>query len=95
MTRCMAHEFATRGITVNAYCPGVVDTRMYEYVDAVRSDAMGLERGAAREAIVKTIPLGREEHPEDVANLVSFLASPGSDYITGQAINVCGGVQMN
>ena len=95
MTQCMAYEFAPYGITVNAYCPGVVDTRMYEYVDAVRSDAKGIERGAALEAIVKTIPLGRQEQPEDVANLVSFLASPESNYMTGQAINVCGGIQMN
>ncbi len=94
MTQCMAKEFAPHGITVNAYCPGVVDTRMWDYIDTVRSEAMGLDKGGAREAIVKTIPLGRQEEPEDVAKLVSFLASTDSDYITGQAINVCGGVHM-
>ena len=94
MTQCMAKELAPYGITVNAYCPGIVDTRMWDHIDTVRSEAMGMEKGAAREAMVKTIPLGRQERPEDVANLVSFLASADSDYITGQAINVCGGIHM-
>ena len=94
MTQCMAKELAPYGITVNAYCPGIVDTRMWDHIDTVRSEAMGMEKGAARETMVKTIPLGRQERPEDVANLVSFLASADSDYITGQAINVCGGIHM-
>ena len=95
MTQCMAKEFGPHGVTVNAYCPGIVDTRMWDHIDTVRSASMGLEKGGAREAVVKTIPIGRQEEPEDVANLVSFLASPGSDYITGQSINVCGGISMN
>lgn len=94
MTQCMAHEFAPHGITVNAYCPGIVDTPMWDHIDTVRSEAMGLEKGGARAAVLQTIPLGRQEEPEDVANLVSFLASSDSDYITGQAINVCGGLHM-
>ncbi|MCY3800764.1 MAG: glucose 1-dehydrogenase [Chloroflexi bacterium] len=94
MTQCMAKELAPYGITVNAYCPGIVDTRMWDHIDTVRSEAMGREKGAALQAMVKTIPLGRQEQPEDVANLVSFLASPDSNYITGQAINVCGGIHM-
>ena len=94
MTQCMAKELAPYGITVNAYCPGIVDTRMWDHIDTVRSEAMGRKKGAAREAMVNTIPLGRQEQPEDVANLVSFLASADSDYITGQAINVCGGIHM-
>ncbi len=95
ITQCMAKEFSSHGVTVNAYCPGIVDTRMWDHIDTVRSASMGLEKGGAREALVKTIPLGRQEVPEDVANLVSFLASRDSDYITGQSINVCGGLNMN
>ncbi len=95
MTQCMAREFAPHGITVNAYCPGIVDTRMWDHIDVVRSEMMGMEKGAAREEALKLVPLGRQEEPEDVANLVSFLASSDSDYITGQAINVCGGIYMH
>jgi meso-butanediol dehydrogenase/(S,S)-butanediol dehydrogenase/diacetyl reductase len=95
MTQCMAKEFGPHGVTVNAYCPGIVDTRMWDHIDTVRSASLGIEKGGARAAIVKTIPLGRQEEPEDVANLVSFLASPDSGYITGQSINVCGGISMN
>jgi meso-butanediol dehydrogenase/(S,S)-butanediol dehydrogenase/diacetyl reductase len=91
----MAKEFGPHGVTVNAYCPGIVDTRMWDHIDTVRSASLGIEKGGARAAIVKTIPLGRQEEPEDVANLVSFLASPDSGYITGQSINVCGGISMN
>jgi meso-butanediol dehydrogenase/(S,S)-butanediol dehydrogenase/diacetyl reductase len=94
MTQCMAKEFAAHGITVNAYCPGIVDTPMWDHIDEVRSERMGMQTGAAREAALETIPLGRQETPEDVANLVSFLASSDSDYITGQAIQVCGGIYM-
>ncbi len=90
----MAKELAPHGITVNAYCPGIVDTRMWDHIDTVRSEAMGREKGAALQAMVETFPLGSQEQPEDVANLVSFLASPDSNYITGQAINVCGGIHM-
>ena len=53
-----------------------------------------MQTGTAREAALKNVPLGRQETPEDVANLVSFLASSDSDYITGQAIQVCGGIYM-
>lgn len=95
MTQCMANEFAAHGITVNAYCPGIVDTRMWDQIDTVRSELMGMEKGGARKEALKLVPLGRQEEPEDVANLVSFLASSDSDYITGQAINVCGGIYMH
>ena len=94
MTQCMAKDFASHGITVNAYCPGIVDTPMWDHIDEVRSKLMGMQTGAAREAALKTVPLGRQEEPEDVANLVSFLASSDSNYITGQAIQVCGGTYM-
>lgn len=94
LTQCLAYDVADYGITVNAYCPGIVDTDMWVYIDEVRSGLMGRERGAGLQAAVEQIPLGRVEQPEDVANFVSFLASPDSDYITGQSINICGGMNM-
>lgn len=94
MTQAMARELGPFGITVNAYCPGVVDTRMWAQIDEARSKLLGLPKGGAREEALKTVALGREEKPEDVAGLVSFLASTDSDYMTGQSINICGGVHM-
>ena len=94
LTQSLAYDVADYGITVNAYCPGIVDTDMWIYIDKVRSDLMGRERGAGMQAAIDQIPLGRVEQPEDVANFVSFLASPDSDYMTGQSVNICGGIHM-
>ena len=94
MTLTMARELAAHGITVNAYCPGVVETPMWEQIDRERSPLMGLGESGALRDITDTIPLGRPAKPEEVASLVSFLTSAESDYITGQCINVCGGILM-
>ena len=94
LTLTMARELAAHGITVNAYCPGVVETPMWEQIDRERSPLMGLGASGALREITDTIPLGRPAKPEEVASLVSFLASADSDYITGQCINVCGGILM-
>ncbi len=94
LTQCLAYDLAGYNITVNAYCPGIVDTDMWVYIDAVRSDLMGKERGTALRAAIEQIPLGRVQQPDDVAKLVSFLASSDSDYMTGQSVNVCGGINM-
>ncbi|MYB16736.1 MAG: glucose 1-dehydrogenase [Chloroflexi bacterium] len=94
LTQALAHDMAEFGVTVNAYCPGIVDTDMWVYMDKVRSDLMGRELGAGLQAAIDQIPLGRVEQPEDVANFVSFLASPDSDYMTGQSVNICGGLHM-
>lgn len=91
MTQSLAQEVAPR-ITVNTYCPGVVDTDMWVEIDRDMSPYLGLEQGGAWEAFTKTIPMNRPEQPEDVANLVSFLASPQADYITGQAFITDGGL---
>ncbi len=80
LVRCLAHDWAPRGITVNAVCPGWVDTEM------ARADA-----GDQRAAAEARIPLGRFVHPDEVADLVSFLAGPGAAMITGQAYNLSGG----
>ncbi len=94
LTLTMARELAPHGITVNAYCPGVVETPMWEQIDRERSPLLGLGASGALREITDTIPLGRAAKPEEVASLVSFLASEDSDYITGQCINVCGGIVM-
>ena len=91
ITRALAHELARHKINVNAYCPGVVDTPMWDKIDGEVAPLIGLRPGEVKERAVDMIPLGRIEVPEDVANLVAFLASSDSDYMTGQAINITGG----
>ena len=82
-TRAMARELASRGITVNAVAPGYIDTEMTDKLP-----------GDLKEEFLKSIPLGRFGSGEDVAETVSFLAGPGGGYITGQVINVNGGLLM-
>ncbi len=83
LTKSVARELASRGITVNAIAPGMIATDM--------TDAMTQE---AREKMTEAIPLGRMGTPEDVANMAVFLASPKSDYITGQVFAVDGGMAI-
>ena len=92
--RSAAWEFGPHAITVNCYCPGVVDTDMWKYIDVERGRLLGREPGSLFKEMAARSPLGRTEVPEDVAPLVSFLASEDSRFITGQAINVCGGMVM-
>ncbi len=92
-TYVAAKELASKHITVNAYCPGVAKTKMWDRIDAemVKADP-SLKPGEPFAKFSGEIALGRYEKPEDVANLVHFLASDDSDYITGQAILVDGGL---
>lgn len=92
LTQTAAKEYARDGITVNAYCPGVAGTSMWDRIDAAMSRYLGTQPGEAFQKFAEGILLGRTQEPEDVANLVSFLASPDSDYITGQAIITDGGM---
>ena len=92
LTQAAGKELASDGITVNAYCPGVVGTDMWTEIDKRFAELTGTEVGATYKKYVDGIALGRAETPEDVAAFVSFLAGPDSDYMTGQAPLIDGGM---
>jgi meso-butanediol dehydrogenase/(S,S)-butanediol dehydrogenase/diacetyl reductase len=88
-------ELAPFGINVNAYCPGVISTEMWTYNDREWGRLLGgYDPGDYFKEAVSRIPLGRPGSPQDVAALVTFLASEDASYITGQAIHVNGGSIM-
>ncbi|APH68762.1 acetoin reductase [Bacillus sp. LR_5] len=92
-THSAAKELAKYKITVNAYCPGVAKTKMWDRIDEeMVKHSDDLQPGEAFEKFSSEIALKRYQTSEDVANLVSFLASDDSDYITGQAILTDGGL---
>jgi meso-butanediol dehydrogenase / (S,S)-butanediol dehydrogenase / diacetyl reductase len=94
LTRTAAQALARRRITSNCICPGAVDTAMWQQIDREWGALEGLAPGEAWKRRTAGIPLGRAETADDVAGLVAFLAGPDSDYMTGQAINVDGGLVM-
>ncbi len=94
ITQSLAKEVGPKGITVNAFCPGVINTDLWKYLDREMGKLEGLEPTQLIKKVTKLIPLGRVGQPSDVAGLVSFLASKDADYITGQAIFVGGGIIM-
>ncbi|MGO2034930.1 MAG: acetoin reductase [Brevibacterium sp.] len=95
LTQGAAMEWAKHGITVNAYGPGIVGTAMWDLIDEKLAAEEGLAKGEAIKKYAGDILLGRVSVPEDVANLVSFLASEDSDYVTGQTMLVDGGMQFS
>ncbi len=92
LTQTAAQEWAQYGITVNAYCPGIVDTTMWEEIDHNLGEINHVGKGESMKAMAAGITLGRVSTGEDVAKLVSYLAGPDSDYVTGQSILVDGGM---
>jgi meso-butanediol dehydrogenase/(S,S)-butanediol dehydrogenase/diacetyl reductase len=94
LTRSAAQALAPHRITSNCVCPGAVETAMWEQIDREWGTLEGLAPGEAWKRRIQPIPLGRPERPEDVAGVVAFLAGPDSDYMTGQAVNVDGGLVM-
>ena len=94
ITQSLAKEVGPKGITVNAFCPGVINTDLWKYLDREMGKLEGLEPTQLIKKVTKLIPLRRVGQPSDVAGLVSFLASKDADYITGQAIFVGGGIIM-
>ena len=92
LTQAAAQEWARYGITVNAYCPGIVDTVMWELIDEKFATYEGVRKGEAIKKSTQMIALGRVEQPEDVAAFVSYLASKDADYMTGQSVIIDGGI---
>ncbi|MDH3474512.1 MAG: SDR family oxidoreductase [Rhodospirillales bacterium] len=94
-TQSLAKEVAEHGIRVNAVCPGFVRTSMQEREIAWEGELRGMTPEAVREEYVALTPLGRIEEPEDIAEVVVFLASDLSRFLTGESINATGGVLMD
>jgi NAD(P)-dependent dehydrogenase (short-subunit alcohol dehydrogenase family) len=94
-TRALALELTGRRITVNAICPGWVDTEMAASGMRGGASATGMTFEEFRAHALSAVPIGRIIQPEEVANLVTFLASPGASAITGQTYNICGGQTMD
>jgi meso-butanediol dehydrogenase / (S,S)-butanediol dehydrogenase / diacetyl reductase len=96
ITQSLAKEVAKEAITVNAFCPGIIDTDMWAYNDDAWGKLLGTYKpGELMAEWVRGIPMGRAGTGEDVAGLVTFLASDEAAYITGQTINVDGGLIMS
>ncbi|QZQ48589.1 SDR family oxidoreductase [Erwinia persicina] len=100
ITQSLSQELAPWNITVNAFCPGIIDSEMWDYNDRVWGEILstGAKKYGKAELMaewVQGIPLKRAGLPEDVAGLVAFLASDDARYITGQTINVDGGLIMS
>ncbi|MEC5344596.1 acetoin reductase [Brenneria populi] len=92
LTQSAAKEYAGAGITVNAYCPGVVGTDMWVEIDRRFAEITGAAQGETYRKFIDGIALGRAQTPEDVAALAAFLAGEDADYITGQSILSDGGM---
>ena len=94
-TQSLAREMAVHGIRVNAVCPGFVRTSMQEREVEWEASLRKMTPDAVREEYISLTPLGRLEEPEDVADVVLFLASDAARFMTGQGVNVTGGVRMD
>jgi ketoreductase len=91
-TKALGNELAPTGITVNAVCPGYVETPMAERVRQGYAAAWGITEEAVMEKFSAKIPLGRYSTPEEVAGLVGYLVTDAAASVTSQALNVCGGL---
>ena len=92
LTQAAAKEHAADGITVNAYCPGVVGTDMWVEIDKRFAELTGAPRVRRSRSTSAASPSAARETPDDVAGFVSYLAGPDSDYMTGQAGLIDGGM---
>lgn len=98
LTQVAAKEVGAAGITVNAVCPGTLDNPLNDISGGLwdaYSRFQGVSKEEVREGTLAAIPLGRFQRPEDVADLIVFLASEQGRYITGQAINTTGGQELH
>ena len=95
LTQALAKELGEYDINVNAVCPGILRTSMWEGLLDARSKRQGLPREQLFDGWIEQIPLKRPQKPEDIANVVLFLSSEVSRNMTGEAINVNGGLRMD
>lgn len=96
LTQSAAMDLAPFGVTVNAICPGnVFETPLWDRLDKEYAVKLGIPAEQVRAKYVEKVPLGRSCDLQDVANVMVFLASDEASYLTGQAINVTGGQQMD
>ena len=95
LTRSLALELGSFNITVNAVCPGFVETQLFEGLINMVGATRNLDRAGVLKTFVQQVPMGRMETGDDVANVVAFLASEDGGYMTGQALNICGGVEVH
>jgi len=92
LTKTAAQQLGPHNINVNSVCPGIVRTAMYEGIIKIMSETEGLSLEAVEARAVAGVPLRRPNEPDDIADMVVFLASPRSRNITGQSFNVDGGL---
>ena len=92
LTRQMGMELSDHQILVNCICAGIVDTPMWDLIDREIAKLEGEPVGSVKQRAVNSIPLGRIQQPEDVANMVAFIASSDASYTTGQTFDVSGGL---
>lgn len=83
LTKSAALDYAARGIRINAVCPGIIQTPMLDRMMTTQADALG--------AMLKDVPIGRLGRPEEIANAVLWLCSPGASFVIGHALTVDGG----
>lgn len=95
LCKTLALEVAQDGILVNAVCPGIIETPMKHRERVEGGEIRGMTAQEVLEEDQSQVPLGRTGSTQDVANVILFLASPLSSYMTGQAINVTGGMTMH
>ena len=95
MTKSLALAHAADGIRVNCVCPGFVETDMWQMVARDQSRLLGLTPEEFTRQREKSVPLGRMEKPQDVANVIAFLCTDRAGYMTGQALSVDGGLVMH
>lgn len=92
LTRALAIELGSHGITANAICPGPIDTDMLSNTHQKLADEFGVTLADWDRQVIETIPVGRLGKPEEIASLAAFLSSDEAAFINGQAINIDGGM---
>ena len=94
LSQMLALELAPYNVTVNALCPGSTDTDMMDGTFRRTGERMGVPFEMVKEGVKRFVPLGRQAEPAEIASVVSYLASPAAEHITGQSISVDGGIGM-